>query len=171
MSRRQNNMRKYVSPILAAGLCLGMAGVAQAQDFEGAYAGAHGRLNFNGPWVPGDAAVGAFAGYNMGMGNGLILGVEGEVEYDFNSAWSGGANDLMATANLRAGADAGGALIYGKAGVGYSSAGTGTWNVGAGADVPITDGYFVRGEVERVDPFVAGLSTRHNVKAGVGLKF
>jgi len=164
-------MRKYVSPIVAAGLCLGMAGIAQAQEFEGTYAGVHGRLNVNGPWVPGDAAVGAFAGYNMGMGNGLVVGVEGEVEYDFDSAWTGGGNDLMGTANLRVGADAGGALIYGKAGAGYSSAGTATWNVGAGADVMILDGYFVRGEVERVDPFLGGLDTRYNGKVGVGLKF
>ncbi|SMH54684.1 hypothetical protein SAMN05661107_2982 [Maritimibacter sp. HL-12] len=35
----------------------------------------------------------------------------------------------------------------------------------------ILDGYFVRGEVERVDPLAGGLATRHNGKVGVGLKF
>jgi hypothetical protein len=107
----------------------------------------------------------------MSMGNGMILGVEGELDYDFNSEWNPGGNDLTANANLRAGVDAGAALVYGKAGLGYSTAGTAAWNVGAGADVPIADQYFMRGEIERADPFAAGLPTRYNVKAGVGLKF
>jgi outer membrane immunogenic protein len=169
-------MRKYFSPLLAVGLCLGMTGIAQAQDFDGAYGGVYGRINLNGI-NHNDASVGAFAGYNIDTGNGMVLGVEGEVDYDFNSEWGpAGSDDLTAMVNLRAGVDAGAALVYGKAGVGYSTGityvgSTAAWNVGAGADVPIADDYFLRGEVERVDPFAAGLPTRYNVKAGVGLRF
>ncbi|GGD30278.1 outer membrane protein [Sinisalibacter lacisalsi] len=164
-------MRTYLSPLLAAGLCLGMTGIANAQDFDGAYGGAYGRINPNGTFN-NDASVGAFAGYNMDVGNGMIMGVEGELDYDFNSEWGApGDDDLTASANLRAGVDAGAALVYGKAGVGYSTAGTAAWNVGGGADVPIADDYFMRGEVERADPFAAGLPTRYNVKAGLGLRF
>ncbi|MAM61215.1 hypothetical protein [Maritimibacter sp. UBA3975] len=57
---------------------------AAAQGFEGFYAGAFIQNDFAKPAGTGlDGAVGVWAGYNYGVGNGFILGAEAEVQYDW----------------------------------------------------------------------------------------
>ena len=170
-------MSHKVMNLVVAGVVAGFAGVAQAQDFEGGYAGVVVRNNFNSPSSI-DVGFGAFAGYNMEFGNGMVAGVEGEVELDpaqpsppFGGSVWGAGTDVTGTANVRVGADVGGALVYGKAGAGYSSIGSWVWGVGAGVDVPVTDDFFVRGEFQRLDPITAGPPTRYSAKVGVGYDF
>jgi len=170
-------MPRKVSNWLVASCAVVVAGAAQAQEFDGAYAGVLARNNFN---VGGniDVGFGAFAGYNMDVGGGVVLGVEGEVDYDpdqpsppFGGSVWGPGSDVTGTANVRAGAEVGGALVYGKAGAGYSSIGSWVWGVGAGADVPVTEQLFMRGEVQRLDPISAGPPTRYSAKVGLGMNF
>lgn len=154
---------------ILAGAVAAFAGIAQAQDFDGMYGGVVARNNFN---VPGniDVAVGAFAGYNVDMGNGLLAGVEGEVEYDWNSIWGAGG-DALGTANVRVGADVGGALLYGKIGAGYSTRGTWVWGGGGGVDVPVMGDAFVRGEVQYLDQVGVVAPARTTAKIGLGYQF
>ena len=171
-------MPRKVSNWLVASCAVVVAGAAQAQEFDGAYAGVLARNNFN---VGGniDVGFGAFAGYNMDVGGGVVLGVEGEVDYDPDqpsppfggSVWSGGADDVTGTANLRVGTEVGGTLLYGKAGAGYSSIGDWVWGVGAGVDVPVAGDFFVRGEFQRLDTFTAPVPERYSAKVGVGMQF
>lgn len=167
--------RIFKTTVLAAVLA-GGASMAQAGDFDGAYAGVFGRENVNSP-TGIDVGMGAFAGYNVSMGNGLVAGIEGEVEYDpfapplfGGGIWAPG-NEVSGTANVRVGADVDGALVYGKAGVGYSSAGFAIWGAAVGADVPVSEQMFLRAEVQRLDPIPAGPATRYSGKVGIGMNF
>ncbi|GGD33201.1 outer membrane protein [Sinisalibacter lacisalsi] len=161
-------MTGKITRLAVAGLITCVGAAAAAQDFAGGYGGVTARNNFAAGGAT-DVAIGAFAGYNADVGNGVVLGVEGEVDYDWNSVWGG--SDLTATANLRAGVDAGAALVYGKVGAGYSTTGSGVWGAGAGVDVPVLDEMFLRAEVERLDPLAGGLATRYNTKLGLGYRF
>lgn len=170
-------MSRKVTKWIIAGIVSGIAGTAQAGDFDGMYGGVFARNNFN---LPGnvDVGFGAFAGYNMEMDSGIVAGLEGEIEFDpaapsppFGGSVWGGA-DINVAANARVGMDAGGALVYGKIGAGYSTALTGAfWNLGAGADIPVMGDAFIRGEVLRQDPFAAGPVTRYSARVGIGYNF
>jgi len=147
--------------------------VVTDSDWSGFYAGVYGRNNVTAPGAI-DIAVGGFAGYNMNVGSGLVLGVEGVVEYDplwalGSSIWGG--SDVAATANIRLGTEIGDSLAFVKAGAGYVTQGFGVWTVGAGVDVPVMDDWFVRAEYSRVDPIPAGPVTRNNINLGIGYRF
>ena len=161
---------KIIKAATAAILVLS-ASAAGAGDFDGGYAGVFGRDNLSGGGI--DLAAGVYGGYNAEMGSNTIAGVEIDVEYDWNSLWNPGGATLAGAVNGRVGYDMGQALVYGKAGVGYSTGGTstGTWDVGVGAEVPVMNGATVRGEVSRVDPFAAGLTTQYQARAGIGYGF
>lgn len=153
------------------------APVMTTSEWEGFYAGAFGRENFTGP-TGVDVGFGGFAGYNMDMGNGFILGAEGTLEFDpaqpsppFGGSVWGAGSDWTGTANVRVGKDFGRTLAFAKAGVGYTSRGFSVWDVGAGLDFKVMDDWFVRGEYMRVDPIPAGPVTRNNINLGVGYRF
>lgn len=146
-------------------------GISPAQAGDGMYAGVYGRDNVNGLGTALDLSAGGYAGYNYAFGTNLVAGVEGELDYDWSSAWNASAADTTATASVRLGYDAGAATVYGKAGAGYATSGTAAWSVAAGVDVDLFNSYFLRVEGERADPLAAGLNTRYNLKTGVGINF
>jgi len=149
-----------------------VAGAAQAGDFGGAYAGVSGRLATN-TTASVDPAFGAFAGYNYDTGAGII-GAEVSAEYDGTAGYLGTGTAITTLVDARVGAEiTPDILIYGKGGVGYTTAGTGeaVYDVGGGAEYMVTDGVSLRGEVERVAPLAGGGFGQHNVKLGVGYHF
>lgn len=155
---------------LAASIVLA-AGAASAGDFDGAYAGVNASAGVNAPAIP-DYEFGAFAGYNFGLSNDLVAGGEADVAYNANSLW--GPDALTAKANARAGyVVTNEVMLYGKAGLGYTTGGPGSmvWSLGAGADIQVMDNVLLRAEAERVDPTTVGMLTQYNGKIGVGYNF
>ena len=142
-----------------------------AGEYDGLYAGASAAAGFNAPITP-DYEVAGFAGYNAELGNGFVAGGELEIAYNPKSLW--GQNATTGTLDGRAGYllmdDA---LVYGRAGLGYTTGagGSAVWNAGAGVEVPVMEDVRLRGEFERVDPFEAGMMTQYNGKVGIAYGF
>lgn len=162
--------QKILGAAFAATLaCIGS--IAAAGEFDGAYAGINGSAGINAPVTP-DYEFGAFAGYNMGVANGVVLGGEADIAYNSTSLW--GADALTTKGNARAGYElSDNVMVYGKAGLGYTTGGTGSmvWSLGAGADIHVMDNVLLRTEAERVDPTAAGMLTQYNGKVGIGYSF
>ncbi|OIP82995.1 MAG: hypothetical protein AUK37_08110 [Rhodobacterales bacterium CG2_30_65_12] len=147
------------------------AGAASAGDFDGAYAGVNASAGINAPVIP-DYEFGAFAGYNAGVSNGMVVGGEADVAYNPNSLW--GPDAVTAKVNARGGYEVTNeVMLYGKAGIGYTTGGPGSmvWSLGAGADIQVLDNVLLRAEAERVDPTTVGMLTQYNGKIGVGYAF
>lgn len=138
---------------------------------------------------------GVFVGYNFDMGNGLVLGVEGDVTYhdqngendlvEFETDWNGTLRGRIGYAVDRF-------MIYGTGGLAVANAelsGGGDsdsqtavgWTAGAGVEMAVTDNVFGRVEYRYTDlsddsytvageDLDAGL-TSHAVMVGVGVKF
>lgn len=146
-------------------------GAAQAQSaFDGFYLGAFIQNDF--AKAAGlDGAVGAWAGYNYGFGNGFILGAEAEVQYDWATSQVPAGSAFTGLVNARAGyATASDFMIYAKGGAGFMSGAGFIYDFGAGAEYALGGKYLVRGEVVRV--MGAGLArSRTDFKLGVGYSF
>lgn len=139
---------------------------------------------------------GAFAGYNYDLGNGVVLGGEGDIGYSGvegdnagTETKSGVEGSLRARLGYAVSPDilpyvtAGGAaknMEVSEGGVSDSNTMLG-WTAGAGVDVKATENIFVRGEYRYTDfgkeDFTTGGGTRevdstdHRVSLGVGFKF
>lgn len=115
----------------------------------------------------GGGRIGGFVGYNFAMANNVVLGVEGDLNYDWNkkTIYFDGTNDLWlksglsGSARVRAGYAFDNFLIYGAGGwtatrvkLGSSSAAASLsdaangWTVGAGVDYAFTNNVFGRVE-------------------------
>lgn len=139
--------------------------------FEGAYMGATGALAVN--YLPAiDREIGGFAGYNFAMNDRVIAGAEIDASYNPNSLWLTSA--FTGTLDGRLGYLVNDDLmIYGRAGGGYTTGGVGSavWDVGGGAEYFVTNGFALRGELDRVDPFAGGMQTQLNAKLGIIMDF
>ncbi|WP_018902553.1 outer membrane protein [Rhizobium sp. 2MFCol3.1] len=149
-------------------------------DFSGI-----GSSNMNGGLITG------FAGYNWQLDNSIVLGVEGDVSYNWNSEDVGVNSykfDTTGSVRARVGYALDHALLYGAAGwtgarghvdtpVGSDSATFSGWTVGAGVDYAFTDNVFGRLEYRYNDygsKDLLGVNTDFNqnvVTVGVGIKF
>ncbi|WP_319518992.1 outer membrane protein [uncultured Martelella sp.] len=154
---------------------------AKAFTWEGVYLGAAGGMG----WTEGKLSVpgasesddftggmfGGFAGYNYQFDNNLVLGVEGEINYNWNdNSYNVGVpgSDLKIGTNWQGGIAARAgyawdkALVYGKAGWSATTVygeisdikteeTLNGWTIGAGLDYAFTDKLFGRVEYSYTD--------------------
>lgn len=142
--------------------------------------------NFDGGLITG------FLGWNWQFDNNVVLGVEGDVSYNWNENSYGDVDigtDLSGSVRGRVGYAIDKALIYGTAGwtatrgyidadaVGEEKETFNGYTVGAGIDYAFTSNVFGRAEY-RFNDFgskdIGGLDAdlqQHNVIIGVGVKF
>ncbi|WP_137132088.1 outer membrane protein [Rhizobium sp. FY34] len=176
--------------------------MAPAFTWTGAYIGILGGYG----WADGDfqsatgsasdnfdgGRLGAFVGYNWQMSSGFLVGLEGDVNYDWNdNDYAGGFNagtKFSGSARGRIGYAMDRTLIY--AAGGWTAAngfvkGPGVdesetfngWTVGAGIDYAFTDNMFGRLEYrynDFSDKNLAGINTdfdQHVVNVGLAVKF
>ncbi len=137
------------------------------------------------------ARFGGFAGYNWDLGNQLVVGVEGDLNYDWNEESIGGADvdtGLNWSARARIGYAMDRALLFAAGGY------TGTnisadsalgndddtlhgWTIGAGVDYALTDRMFTRIEYRYNDFGSGDLGgadvdfDQHVVNVGLAVKF
>jgi outer membrane immunogenic protein len=134
--------------------------------------------------------IGAFAGYNWELSNHYVVGIEGDVNYDWNGKSFAGAErvgtDLSGSARVRLGKAVGNVLLYVAGGwtatnafvVGPNdSAIANGWTVGAGVDWAATEKMFVRVEYRYNNYSPVNLATvtskfdQDVINVGVGIKF
>lgn len=137
--------------------------------------------------------LGTFAGYNYQFDNNFVLGLEGDVSYNWNKATTAGTDygtDWQGSVRARAGYAFDDALLYGAAGwtitrgyvdpAGPADKGHKTLNgytVGLGVDYKFTDSMFARAEY-RFNDFssktIKGADfnpQQHEFILGIGYKF
>ncbi|THF53854.1 outer membrane protein [Allorhizobium terrae] len=137
--------------------------------------------------------IGTFAGWNFDVGNNVILGAEGDLNYDWNKKTVGINNfktDLSGSARARAGYAVDRALLFvaggwtATKGKFYESDINATskktfsgWTIGGGVDYAVTDRIFARGEYRYNDFGSKTLRDakfdlkQHVINVGVGVKF
>jgi outer membrane immunogenic protein len=170
--------------------------------WDGPYIGVMGggewlksHLDFDGAdlsHTQGGGFIGKFAGYNYQFQNNFVLGIEGDVSYNWNKATKSGTDfgtDWQGSLRARAGYAIDNALIYGAAGWtvtrGYvdppagdkSTKALNGYTLGLGVDYKFTDNIFARAEY-RFNDFgsekIKGVDfdpQQHQVVFGVGYKF
>lgn len=144
--------------------------------------------------------LGVFGGFNIALYQALILGIEGDVEYNFQDVtvtstfgtFNGGV-DLQGSARIRLGYALDRLLIYGSAGwsgahleanltgVGEASGNFSGYTLGAGIDYAVTEGIFGRIDYRYTDYSSGNIIfgpasvnadlTQQMVKVGLGIKF
>ncbi len=179
-----------------------VAEVVPAFTWTGPYLGIRG----GGSWVNGDFSVpggsvsqdfngglfGGFVGYNWQMDNNVVLGAEGDLNYNWNkediAPGVDGGTDLDGSVRARVGYAFDRTLLYATGGWqisrGYLDAGDGKdtktfngWTLGAGLDHAFTDRIFGRLEYRYADfgnKDIDGVNVdlkQNSVIVGVGLKF
>lgn len=147
-----------------------------------------GKANFDG------GRLGGFGGWNFDMGNNVILGAEGNLDYDWNKHTGGTTSfqtDVSGAVRARAGYAVDKALFY-VAG-GWTAANgklrdtaqniddskmMNGWTVGGGVDYALTNRIFARGEYRYNDygnktfgDSVKGDFKQNVINVGVGVKF
>jgi outer membrane immunogenic protein len=179
---------------------------APAFSWNGVYGGIQGGAG----WLDGDFSstglgsekrdfdggiVGGFVGYNWQLNNGFVVGLEGDVDYNFNKEDVGGGDigtDWAGSVRGRVGYAFDRVMVYGAAGWTFANGfaeGSGIdenetfhgWTVGAGVDVAVTDNLFLRGEYRYNDfgdkDIISGTPNLNAdldqsvIKLGVGIKF
>lgn len=170
--------------------------------WSGPYAGIRG----GGSWVSGDFSIsgesrsrsfdgglfGGFLGYNWQLQNNVVLGIEGDLNYNWNknSVAPGvdAGTDVSGSVRGRVGYAFDRALLYGTGGweatSGYVDTGSGKdsktfngWTLGAGVDYAFTDKIFGRLEYRYTDfgnKNIDGVKVDLNQNAvvvGLGVKF
>ena len=175
---------------------------APAFSWNGVYGGIQGGAG----WLDGEfsdgtdsasqdfdgGVVGGFVGYNWQLSNGFVVGLEGDVDYNFNEESEAGIDvgtDWSGSVRGRVGYAFDRVMVYGAAGWTFTNGyvdGAGIdenetfhgWTVGAGVDFALTDNIFLRGEYRYNDfgdkDILPGLNVdldQHVVKVGVGVKF
>jgi outer membrane immunogenic protein len=176
----------YVAPSTWDGGYLGIMGGYGWLDADFNGAGNPDHHNFGG------GQLGGFAGWNMQFDNAIVVGIEGDVQYNWNEENFRGANlrtDWAGAVRGRLGYAMDNVLIYGAAGWTATNAnmnfGAGpnrdrTFNgytVGAGVDYKMTDSMFARVEY-RFNNFgdrnIGGTNVnmdQHAITVGLGFKF
>lgn len=170
--------------------------------WSGGYVGLQGGGSFvNGDFNTGTASdsenfnggiFGAFAGWNYQLENNIVLGVEGDVNYNWNENDYLGADvgtDWSGSARARLGYAMDTWLVYGTGGwaatrgyVDVDGADEETetfkgWTVGAGVEKAFTSNVFGRAEyrfTDYGDENIAGANVdldQHTIMVGVGVKF
>ncbi|MDX3926211.1 MAG: porin family protein [Shinella sp.] len=175
---------------------------APAFTWSGAYIGVQG----GGAWAGGEfsgfgitgsedangGVLGGFAGYNHQFGNNLVVGLEGDLEYNWNEKEIFGADfgtDWAGSVRGRIGYAFDQALIYATAGwaatrgyvdvpgLGKDEETFNGYTVGAGLDYAFTNQIFGRVEYrynDYGDKDLQGINVdvdQHTVKIGLGIKF
>lgn len=199
------------SAFAGEGTSASASNIAPSYDWSGAYAGVAGGYG----WIDGlfevdgyppksdslnGTILGTFAGVNAEFDNHLVLGIEGDLEYNIQDVtvtsdfgtFTGGA-DWQGSTRLRLGYAFDRILLYATAGwaathltsdfqgLAEASASFHGYSVGAGADIAVTDHIFGRIDY-RFNDFGSGaldfgLATvetdlsQHTVKFGLGVKF
>lgn len=124
-------------------------------DWGGFYAGGQVGYGDLGDDFSGDGWLGGVhAGYNWDLGN-FVLGIEGDYDVADIAIATGGSLDSVARLKLRAGYDAGRALIYATGGAAHATASDGLggdpsdtgWFLGAGLGYQVTDSFILGAEV------------------------
>ena len=134
------------------------------------------------------ARFGGFVGYNWDLGNQLVVGLEGDLNYDWNEETVAGVGDFETGLNwstrARIGYAMDRALLFAAGGyTGTNVEGPGGddtlhgWTVGGGVDYALTDRMFTRVEY-RYNDFgdgnVGGRNVdfdQHTVNVGLAVKF
>ncbi len=168
------------------GLYVGASGGLTVQRGRSVAAGVAGTSNSSG------ARLGFFAGYNMLVSPSFLIGVEGDLGYDFSKVKSSGATfGFNGSARARAGFVMDNVLIFAAGGytathtqvtnAGVTNGGTlHGWTLGAGADVQLTDELFARAEYRfnevSGNVTILGIPTsnrarQHVFNVGLGYKF
>jgi len=175
---------------------------APAFSWSGAYLGIQG----GGAWATGEFSgfglssyedangglFGAFVGYNYQFDNNFVVGVEGDVEHNWNEQEISGAafgTDWAGSVRARVGYAFDRALIHATAGwaatqgyvdvpgLGKDKATFNGYTVGAGLDYAFTSNVFGRVEYrynDYSDKDLQGVNVdvdQHTVKVGLGIKF
>lgn len=170
-------------------------------SWDGAYIGLHGGYAWgNGDFFDGTGEAsddfdggrfGGFVGYNWGFGSNAVVGLEGDLNYDWNKNGYGAVDvgtGFSGSVRARAGYAMDRALLYAAGGwtaTNFSVEGGGFdesetlhgWTVGAGVDYAVTDRVFTRLEYRYNDYFekdIGGVDTdfnQHVVNVGLGVKF
>jgi outer membrane immunogenic protein len=184
---------------------------SSAYEWSGTYAGVSGGYGWmdgvfeTSGYPPKDdrldgVVLGAFAGVNTQFDNNLVLGLEGDLDYNFQDVavtsafgtFTGGA-DWQGSARLRLGYAFDRVLFYTTAGwaathldaeflgVAEASGSFHGYTLGAGADYAVTDRLFGRVDYRYNDFGTGALDfgpasveaelSQHTVKIGLGLKF
>lgn len=165
----------------------GYAGILTGYGWgDGEVEGIAGTESFDG------ARLGGFVGYNWQMGNQLVLGLEGDLNYDWNEETVAGFADVESGLNWSARARVGyamdRALLFvagGYTGTNVSAEGTGFdeddtlhgWTIGGGVDYAVTDRMFTRIEYRYNDFGSGDLGPvdvdfdQHVVNVGLAVKF
>ena len=134
------------------------------------------------------ARFGGFAGYNWDLGNQLVVGVEGDLNYDWNEEAVAGFGDVETGLNWSARARVGyamdRALLFAAGGyTGTNIEGAGDddtlhgWTIGGGVDYALTDRMFTRVEYRYNDFGNGDLGgtdvdfSQHTVNVGLAVKF
>jgi outer membrane immunogenic protein len=174
---------------------------APAFSWTGAYIGLHGGYGWaNGDLSQGGASlsdnfdggrIGGFVGYNWELSSGFLVGLEGDVNYDWNKQTYSGVDvgtDVSGSVRGRVGYAVDRTVIFAAGGWtatnGYID-GAGAdenktfsgWTVGGGVDYAFTDKMFGRLEYrynDYGDKNIAGINTefdQHVVNVGLGVKF
>lgn len=156
-------------------------------SWQGFYAGATlgwatGEATFptSPPLAIDSFTYGGFAGYNHILDSGFVIGGEiAATVLSLNDRFGGAVNTVF-DAKLRAGVEAGRALIYASGGYSRSwdnagNVGSG-WNVGAGVDYLVTDSLFVGAEYVYRDITDTATPSNwrdrfHTVQMRAGIKF
>ena len=152
----------------------GIGAPCLAGDFDGGYVGVV--TAFGSDPVPRntspDHSLGAVAGYNFGIGQSTIAGVEIEANQNPDSVW--GLQVFTGEVHGRAGfVFADDFMAYGRVGTGYTFGGDGSflWSFGGGVEYQVKEGVSVRGDAGRVDPLADGLISQNAFRMGVLLNF
>jgi opacity protein-like surface antigen len=148
------------SILLACGLAMVAMAPAQAQGFEGGYAGIYAGM----PVTAGPGWLGGVqGGYNFTFGGGALAGIEADLGVT-------NAGTVLGTAVGRVGFAFGSdAMVYGAAGAGTDGSIT-YYQLGAGAEFNVTDDVYLRGGVDRLKPFAGGAPV-YLGKIGAGYRF
>ncbi len=173
---------------------------APAFSWSGPYFGVHGGYGWADAEVGGvidlsgfdGGRFGGFVGYNWDLSNGLVVGVEGDVNYDWNDRSVGDADEIgtdwSGSVRGRVGYALDRTLIYAAGGWTAANAyvndpvfgddeTTHGWTIGAGVDWAVVDNMFVRAEYRYNDFGGVSLSDvdvdfdQHVINVGVGVKF
>jgi Opacity protein and related surface antigens len=167
-------------------------------SWAGPYFGLHGGYGWGDADIDGfgsggfdGARFGAFAGYNWDLGSSIIVGVEGNLDYDWNDDSIGGADfetGVNGGIRGRVGYAMDRALIYAAGGWTATDASLDTgageesevmhgWTIGAGVDYAFTDNMFGRLEYrynDYGDSDIGGTNvdfSQHVINVGLGVKF
>jgi outer membrane immunogenic protein len=144
-------------------------------DWTGFYVGANAGGEFTGENTNG--VVGALAGYNFAVTDGVVVGIEGRADYVFNDDFNAGEYLALARVGVT---PTDSVLIYAAAGAGYRNTSNdgdsegGIYAVGGGAELAVTESVSVRGEVLGIGFLGDGLNGDNGLvaaKATTGVMF